>query len=156
MAVPNTIKIAREEGYYTDQIGRCADVRQFMALVVASFPLKELYPREDWEEHKHWHAVLHMFDSAGKHLHTEGWRAGSTADGEREVIERAKAKQAEMVSALGAVKYGDVRVSLFRVEIDGREFGLVDASEPEEDYEAIDLIPNDLRFFPPLDGSYDT
>ena len=156
MSVPNTIKIAREEGYHTDQIGTCADGRQFMAFVVASLPLEKLRAPEGWERHKQWHAVLHTFDASGKHRKTDVWTAGTTSDGEQQVIERARAKLAEMLSVLGPVKYGDVKVSLFRVEIDGRAFGLVDASEPEEDYEAIDLLPNQLRFFAPWEGTYDT
>jgi len=61
-----------------------------------------------------------------------------------------------MIRSLGNVRYGHVRVQRFQVEIDGQTFGLVDASEPEEDYESIHLLPNDLAFFPPWDGTYDT
>jgi formate hydrogenlyase regulatory protein HycA len=156
MSVPSRIPIAREEGYHTDTIGKCEDGRQFMAFVVASMPLDKLRVPEGWQTHKRWHAVLHTFDKLGQHLHTEVWTAGTTADGEAQVIERAKSRLAEMLAKLGKVKYGGVKVSLFRVEVDGREFGLIDASEPEEDYESIHLLPNDLAFFEPWDGTYDT
>jgi len=156
MAVPTTIKITREEGYHTDTIGKCSDGRQFLAFVVASLPLEKLRAPDGWQKHKQWHAVLHTFDRIGKHLNTEVWTAGTTANGERQVIERARARLSEMLAALGSVKYGDVKVSLFRVEVGGREFGLVDASEPDEDYESIHLLPNDLAFFEPWDGTYDT
>ena len=61
-----------------------------------------------------------------------------------------------MLAALGPVKYCDVAISHFRVEVDGRVFGLVDASEPDEGYESIHLLPNDFAFFEPWDGMYDT
>src|SRR4051794_231905 len=67
MSVPNTIRIAREEGYHTDQIGTYADGRQFMGFVVASLPLDKLRAPEGWERHKQWHAVLHTFDPSGTH-----------------------------------------------------------------------------------------
>jgi hypothetical protein len=90
MAVPGRIKISREKGYHTDTIGRCSDGRQFMAFVVASLPLERLELPTGWQEHKRWHAVLHTFDRVGRHLNTEVGTAGTTADGEQEVIERAK------------------------------------------------------------------
>jgi formate hydrogenlyase regulatory protein HycA len=54
------------------------------------------------------------------------------------------------------VTYGNVKVGLFQVQIDGHTFGLVDASVPEEGYVSIHLLPNDLAFFEPWDGTYDT
>ena len=61
-----------------------------------------------------------------------------------------------MIARLGPVEYGEVHVCLFQVVVDGETFGLVDASEPEEGYESIHLLPNDLAFFEPWDGLYDT
>jgi formate hydrogenlyase regulatory protein HycA len=151
--VPQSIKIAREEGYHTDCIGKYGDGNQFMGFVTAAMP--EPLP-EDWETHKRWYAVLHTFDKEGKHLNTEAWFAGTTASGEREAVARAQAKLDQMIAALGKVKYGSVKVGLFQVQIDGHTFGLVDASEPEEDYVSIHLLPNDLAFFEPWDGTYDT
>ena len=124
-----------------------------MGFVTATLP--EPLPR-DWEKHKRWYAVLHTFDRKGKHLNTEAWFAGTTAGGERKAVEKAQAKLDQMIVALGKVKYGDVKVGLFQVQIDGHTFGLVDASEPEEDYVSIHLLPNDLAFFEPWDGTYDT
>jgi formate hydrogenlyase regulatory protein HycA len=153
LAVPNLIRIARQEGYHTDQIGKYREGNQFMGFVIATVP-KPL-PR-DWQTHKRWYAVLHTFDRKGKHLHTEAWFAGTTANGERKAVEKAQAKLDQMIAALGKVKYGDVKVGLFQVQIDGHTFGLVDASEPEQGYESIHLLPNDLAFFEPWDGTYDT
>jgi formate hydrogenlyase regulatory protein HycA len=71
-------------------------------------------------------------------------------------VERAEARLTEMIVALGKVRYANVEVGLFQVQIDGHTFGLVDASEPNEGYESIHLLPNDLAFFAPWDGTYDT
>ncbi len=153
VVVPRKIKVRREEGYHTDTIGRCAGNRQFMAFVVASLPSPV---PEDWKPHKRWYAVLHLFDIKGQHRRTEAWFAGTTADGERESVEKAEAKLDEMLKAIQPVKFCDVTVKLFSVEVDGTTFGLVDASEEDEDYQSIHLLPNDLAFFPPWDGTYDT
>jgi len=153
VAVPKSIKIAREEGYHTDRIGKYGDGSQFMGFVTATLPT----PRpEDWETHTRWYAVLHTFDKKGKHLNTDTWFAGTTASGQRQAVEKAQAMLDQMIAALGKVKYGNVKVGLFQVQVDGHTFGLVDASEPEEDYESIHLLPNDLAFFEPWDGTYDT
>jgi len=153
MAVPQTIKIAREEGYHTDRIGTYGDGKQFMGFVTATVPTPRSQNRQT---QKRWYAVLHTFDKKGKHLHTEAWRAGTTVGDQRKAIAKAQAKLDQMIAALGKVKYGNLKVGLFQVQIDGQTFGLVDASEPEEGYESIHLLPNDLAFFEPWDGTYDT
>jgi hypothetical protein len=64
-----------------------------------------------------------------------------------------------MVAALGAVEYADIEICLFRVEIDGQVFGLVDVSRPEEGpafAERVAMEPGNLLFRAPWDGSYDT
>jgi hypothetical protein len=152
--IPERILIIREKGYRTDQIGQYGDGKQFMAFVTGSLP--SIPGLKDWQLHKRWYAVLHTFEADGTHLETQAWLAGVTADGEREVIGRAEAKLEEMLNQLGPIRLGDVRIKLFQVEVDGRTFGLVDASEPDEDYESIHLLPNDLAFFEPWDGTYDT
>jgi len=153
MPAPQSIKIRREEGYHTDCIGKYGDGSQFMGFVTATLPIP--LPK-NWQAKKRWYAVLHTFDKKGKHLNTEAWFAGTTASGERDAIEKARTRLDEMVSALGEVKYGNIKVGLFQVQIDGHTFGLVDASEPEEGYQSIHLLPNDLAFFAPWDGTYDT
>jgi formate hydrogenlyase regulatory protein HycA len=152
-AVPQSIKIAREQGYHTDRIGKYGESNQFMGFVTATLP--NPLPR-DWQTHKRWYAVLHTFDKKGKHLNTQAWFAGTTASGEREAVAKAEAKLDQMIAALGKVKFGNVKVGLFQVQIDGHTFGLVDASEPEEGYVSIHLLPNQLAFFEPWDGTYDT
>jgi hypothetical protein len=152
--VPERILILREEDYHTDQIGKYGDGNQFMAFVTASLP--PIPGLKDWQRHKRWYAVLHTFDAEGAHLGTRAWFAGTTAEGERAVIERAETRLEEMLTSLGPIEFEDVNVKLFQVEVDAQPFGLVDASEPDEDYQAIHLLPNDLAFFEPWDGTYDT
>jgi hypothetical protein len=153
MAVPTCIPVVREAGYHTDLIGRYSGNRQFMAFVVATLPVPV---PDDWESKKRWYAVLHTFAPDGLHLNTKAVFVGTTADGEAAVTTRAQSLLDSMLSDLGPVEYGDVRVCLFQVVVDGETFGLVDASEPEEGYESIHLLPNDLAFFEPWDGLYDT
>jgi hypothetical protein len=153
VAVPKRIKIRREEGYHTDLIGTYAEGRQFMAFVTATLPSPA--PR-DWQAHKRWYAVLHTFDANGRHIETRSWFAGTTSDGEQRVIPLAQTKLNAFLAALGELSFGDVCIRLFSTDIDGQTFGLVDASDPDEDYESVHLLPNDLAFFDPWDGSYDT
>ena len=153
MSVPNKIKINREEEYYTHYIDRSSDGTQFIALIGATLPM--LYP-EDWENHKRWYAILHLFDSKGNHKETKTIFTGCTSDGEDEVVEKAREERNKLIAALGNVTYEDVEVCLFSVEVDGFTFGLVDGSSPEEGIEKIGLLPNDLAFFEPWDGEYDT
>lgn len=105
---------------------------------------------------KRWYAVVHLLNSEGAHRETWARYAGATSDGEGEVVERAKVWLEERLRALPRWSHGDVIVRLFSVRIDGRRFGLVDASEPSEGYEALVLEPGDLTFFPPYTGEYDT
>lgn len=151
MPVPQSIKIRREKGFHTDRIGKYADGNQFMAFVVAATHV----PKKGKTE-LHWYAVLHTFDPQGRHLNTEAWLAGKAGGVERGIVERAEGRLAEMIAALGKVRYGGIKVSLFQVQVDGHTFGLVDASEQDGDSESIHLLPNELAFFAPWDGTYDT
>ncbi len=153
MAVPEAIKIRREEGYHTHLVG-AHDGGQFMAFIVS--PKTRGPVPEDWQKHKKGYAVLHTFDSTGKHRKTDAWFAGTTADGQIEVANKASAKLDEMMASLENVRFCDVTVGLFQVTIDGHVFGLVDASEPDEGYEGLHLEPNGLAFYAPWDATYDT
>jgi len=154
MTLPEKIKIVREEGYHTHYIGKYRTRRQFMAFVVASLPDGKL--PEDWPEQKRWYSIVHLFDKDGNHTETKHKYIGTTADGEKNVIKKGLIQLAKMLQEIGPIKYANIQVKLFEVEIDGRKFGLKDASVSDEGYESIHLIPNDLAFFPPWDGSYDT
>jgi hypothetical protein len=149
--IPGKIRILREEGYHTQHIGRYNTDKQFMAFIVG-MPLDTRTSRAS--QTIRWYAVIHRFDADGNHLGTE-----ATFLGEKPFLKQlsnAKAKFAEMLAQLGPVTYCSVEIKLFSVRIDGHTFGLIDASEPEEEYLRVDLVPNALAFFPPWDGTYDT
>ncbi len=157
MSVPASILIRQEDGSPTADVGTYGGFfhrGQFLGCVVATLPEGKL--PADWRAVKRWYAVLHRFNSSGKHVGTDHFFAGVTADGEDLVIARARQELQRFISALSRVRYENIAVYLFTVTIDGTEFGLVEASEPEEEYEAIELVPNDLAFFAPWDGTYDT
>jgi hypothetical protein len=64
LRLPKQIKIQREKGYHTHHIGKCKDGAQFMAFIVATHPATGARALR-------WYAVVHRFDSGGKHLGTE-------------------------------------------------------------------------------------
>jgi hypothetical protein len=162
MAIPQRIRVAREEGNYTSCMGFYSlDVEdnEFWGRVVASFAQETLDLSTDWRPYNRWYAVLHKFGPSGKHIGTDHWFAGTSADGEREVCERASKKLDEMVTALGPVEYSSIQIELFKVEIDGKIFGLLDVSKPEDGPEFAELaqmFPGGLLFYPPWNGNFDT
>lgn len=152
--LPELVPITCEDPHTAD-IGTYGD-GQFMGFVVASMPEP---PPDDWREHKRWYAVLHTFDAEGAHRDTVAWFAGTSADGEREVIARAEKRLNALLGGLEGLSRGDVAVALFEADVQGELFGLVDASF-EDDFgeliRAVELVPNDLRFGEPWDGQCDT
>lgn len=162
MAIPERIPVSREGGNYSSCMGFYSldvDDNQFWGRVVASSGRTPKPPNADWRPYKRWYAVLHRFDGWGKHLGTEHWFAGATADGESEVCARANTKLDEMVAALGPVEYADIEIELFLVEIDNGVFGMVDVSAPEEGPEFAERVamePGNLLFTPPWNGYYCT
>lgn len=159
MTIPSRIAINREPGYHTDTIGTWRG-GLFMAFIVAGFPkgFKFDSANDSWMAQKRWYCVVHLFDKAGNHTGTETEFLGTTADGERRVLEDAEHRLDKMLARLGSRKLGNISVRLFKAEIDGVEFGL----EPEtyeiegRKIERVTLRPNDLAFFEPWDGNYDT
>jgi formate hydrogenlyase regulatory protein HycA len=162
MAIPQRIRVSRTGGNYSSCMGFYSlDVEdnQFWGQVTAWCSTSPQPSQGNWRSSKRWYAVLHKFNGWGRHLGTEHWFAGTTSDGEREVCQRASARLDEMVAALGPVEYADIEIELFRVEIDGGVFGLIDVSRPEdgpEFAERVLMVPGGLLFFPPWDGNYDT
>ena len=132
---PKKIRIAREEGFHTDTIGRHRE-GQFMGFVVGA----GRGPVAEWSELT-WYAVLHLFTEEGRHIRTQH------ATGEIPEMER---RLREMLGELQSVTYGDVEIERFRVVIDGHKFGLV----PKES--DLVLVPNGLVFGKPWDGFYST
>jgi len=157
MAIPTWIKVERAKDYYTHNIGTFGldrDAGQFMGFVVATLPDGPL--SKDWKKHKRWYAVLHLFDQEGNYLETRHKFVGTTADGEDTVLPSAKETLAGMLRLLKNKSNQDVRIKLFKTEIDGCTFGLVDSSDLATETETVTLLPNDFVFYPPWDGSYDT
>ena len=154
MSVPNKIPITRYEDYFTHNIGHYGDGNQFMGFVVATMP--PMLISENWKQYKRWYAVLYLFDKDGKYIDTKYEFFGTTADGESKVIARARDKLNEWLNNLPSKEYKNVQIELFNIEIDGYVFGLIDATEPDEDYESIHLVPNNLAFFAPWNGEFDT
>jgi formate hydrogenlyase regulatory protein HycA len=152
MSIPKKIKIKRIEDFYTKCIGKHSE-GQFMAFITATLPTP--IPK-DWERHKRWYTVLHTFNNVGRHIKTEAWFAGTSADGEEIVGKKARTKRDEMVATLKDVVFNDVEVELFSTVIDGFTFGLLNASKPDENYESIHLLPNDFAFFAPWNGEFET
>jgi hypothetical protein len=147
--LPDKIRIRREAGYHTSSIGTTKSGDQFMGFIVGVEPgLRKS------SKGLSWYAVVHRFDSDGKHLKTDSHFLGTKAWAHE--LEGADARLSEMIARMGPVKYSDVIVRPFSVEIDGQTFGLIDRSEPTKGYLRIDLVPNNLAFFPPWDGFYDT
>src|SRR5258708_16153881 len=149
--ITKKLKIRREEGYHTHNIGRYRNGDQFMGFVVAAEP----HGRTSSKSGKlRWYAVLHRFDSAGRHLATEASYLGLKAWGIE--VKNADATLSRMIHGFGPIQYGDIEIEPISVEIDGHTFGLVNSSIPKEGYSRVDLLPNNLAFFPPWDGSYET
>ncbi|MEU4688921.1 hypothetical protein [Actinoplanes sp. NPDC023714] len=152
MAIPDRVPIAHEPGYHTDTIGTF-DGGQFFGSVTAT--LEPGAGDDDWPRHKRWWAVLHRFDDAGAHTGSEIWFAGTSED-EHGSIKKAEERLGGWLDALAGRAYGDIAVGLFRVEVEGHVFGLVDWSEEYDGADHAELLPNELGFDPPWDGLYDT
>jgi hypothetical protein len=153
VAVPDVIPIRREADYRTDTIG-CHTAGQFFASVTGAFRGSFRH----WQEGKEpmrWYSVLHLFDRAGNHARSDIWFAGTTADGQRETVQRAEEHLSAVLDDLPGRRYGDIAVRLFRVDYDGVVFGLIDESEPERG-DWVELYPECLGFHEPWNGLYDT
>lgn len=149
---PGHIRISYHPGSPTRRIGahEMGPVRgQFLGCVVATQPEMAADPGE-----KRWYAVLHRFDAAGLHLGSDHFFAGTSDEGEPDVVRRAELKLREFLGRLGRLEYRDIDIALFELIIDGQRFGLVDASSDEQP--AIHLVPNGLVFLPPWTGDYST
>ncbi|MFE6778496.1 hypothetical protein [Streptomyces sp. NPDC057702] len=154
MRVPEVIPISHEPDHRTSTIGRWRD-GQFLASVTAAFP--EGWRGEDWRAAKRWFAVLHRFDTAGRHLDSRIACTGGTADGERAAIAEAERVVAHWLEALPGRRYADIAIAPFALRREGVLFGLVVEGGADGDTGVrAELYPDGLGFFPPWDGSYDT
>lgn len=168
MAAPDTLLIPYEDfehGRFT-HVGRFGTGNQFMGYVTYASPkychIEETSPdcRVIWHEHINCFAVLHRFDSNGRHLGTDIEGVAGT----QETGADDWAKLEQMIAALGEIEFGDIRVSPFSVTVQKIVHGLiyecVDAEDSEDRTatdECVMLQPNDIMFHPPWDsGEYST
>ncbi|WP_093175039.1 hypothetical protein [Sinosporangium album] len=151
MTIPEVIPIAYEPDFHTDTVGHW-DGGQFLGSVVAVFPDGYAHT-DDWRSHKHWHAVLHTFDDEGRHLDTRIERTGTDAD-YRASVDAAHGLLKEWLDTLPGHHFGDIAIRPFHRELDGVLFGLV--IETFEGVRHAELYPDNLGFYEPWDGTYDT
>jgi hypothetical protein len=158
---PSRLRIARDEHRFTNA-GRLADGSQFMAGVVGAFPEGHRVNHEDWQAVKRWQAVCHHFDADGRHLRTDVRLGGVEAD-DRHSDNAFRHLHAiyDELAAGGEPEFGDVRVQLFSVEIDGMRYELryerCEDGDEEDWYESVMFRPWDILFHPPWDsGEYST
>ncbi|MDP9841477.1 hypothetical protein [Streptosporangium lutulentum] len=151
MAAPEIIPIKYEPGYHTGTIGHW-EGGQFLGSVVAAFP--EGYTiTDDWPAHRRRHAVLHTFDAAGHHLDSRIECTG-TDDNHRASVDTAQERLNRWLAMLPGLRFDDIAIRPFRRDVDGVLFGLV--IETFENTEHAELYPDNLGFYEPWDGLYDT
>lgn len=155
--IPELIPVNHDEEDfgYARFIGTFGDGKQFWGRVAAQFEMPSENDDSAWEKRKRWYGILHTFDANGKHLDTKCKFTGTTADGEVEACDRGLKFMQSELKKLEPLKYGDIKIALFKVEIDGFIFGLVDSSDHDWGDTAT-MEPGDLVFYPPWDGNYDT
>lgn len=151
MPYPETIPIAYEPDYHTDTIGRWTG-GQFLGGVIASF--HEGYTHaDDWPAHKYWYAILHTFDHDGNHLDSKIEEVGTDTEHDTSV-NKGKELVGIWLQALPGVTFEDISIRPFRVEFSSVVFGLILESDDETEW--AELYPNNIGFYEPWDGSYDT
>ena len=151
MAIPRLVPISYEPDYRTAHIGHY-DEGQFFGSVTATIDDGSGADVE-WSRSKRWYAVLHRFDARGAHTGSDIWFAGTSAEQDA-AVERARDRLGEWLAELPGAVFGDIAVRLFRVEAEGRVFGLVDESAEYGEAHA-EFLPDELGFDHPWDGSYD-
>ena len=167
MAPPDKIRVPYEDfdGARFNWIGRSADGNQFMAFVTGAFPGRERYfdTTGDWQQRKSWNAVIHKFDSDGRHVGSEAKRAGFDIEGRDIAGGKAwKHLTVMLVSAgLRNPKLCDIQIKPFSTEIEDVVYELEYVHEIDEydgcEHEYVMLWPNDVMFHPPWDsGEYST
>ncbi|MFE2961121.1 hypothetical protein [Nocardia tengchongensis] len=109
------------------------------------------------------YAVLHEFDTAGKHIDTTIEAAGETFSGPQAQVVVARAEQLlnEWVKWLPDREFGDIAISPFTETHDGVLFGLIvechgEYVEGEEVDDWAEFYPPRLGFGCPRDGGDST
>lgn len=150
MAVPEIIPIVYEPDYHTGRIGQW-EGGQFFGSAITAF--RENYTHTaDWPSHKRWYAVLHTFDAAGHHLNSRIEHTGAEDRHTSAVLAEERLKH--WLDDLPGLRFGDIAIRPFQHRFDGVLFGLV--IETCEGVEHAEFYPNNIGFYEPWDGSYDT
>ena len=147
MAIPAKIKIARMIDYHTHFVGKYDNGKQFFGYEHFFFEPN----KEPQLENRHEYVVLYTFNNEGDLISNKHWYAGkSTA-----LNCNTEKKLKEFVRELGKVRYCNIQVKPFKIEIDNYTFGLIASTDP--DYESVELHPgNIIEFTEPWDGEYYT
>ena len=124
------------ESSRTDMLGRYAD-GQFLALVHGNGRNRPGAVA----------VAVFLFDHAGTYAGCEIHRDVPLDD--------AGQQRERMVTALPDVRYGDIAIRTFSVDVDGVTWSLVDRTE-EYGAPRVCFYPLDIMFYPPWDGTYDT
>jgi hypothetical protein len=163
VAAPDKLLIQYEDYDYGrfHYVGRYGSDNQFLGFVTYAAP--KYYHREEttadgqtiWREYTNCFAVLHRFDAEGEHIGTDVVRVEGTRDSNA----RDWTTFDQLLAGLGEVKFCDISIKLFSVEVEGVVHGLFYEHQVEDDYEGewVMLEPRDIMFHPPWDsGEYST
>ncbi|GII94734.1 hypothetical protein [Sinosporangium siamense] len=97
--------------------------------------------------------MLHTFDADGHHQKSLIECTG-TDDRHLAAVDAAQDRLKGWLDDLAGLEFGDIAVRPFRMEHEGVVFGHV--VESFEGVEHAELYPDQLGFYEPWDGSYDT
>ena len=151
MTIPHKLPIARMEDDHTHYLGSAPNGTLFWGYETFVFfrPYSEISQRENWQQYRREYVLLHTFDNAGNYLTTQHWSVGTSADSAHQSNQELE----RMIEKLGDVKFHDIEVCIFQIQIDNIVFGLV----PDEDAGVINLQPGSMiSFMEPWDGEYYT
>ena len=140
--IPSKILIKRIENYHTHYLGKCSDEKLFWGYLTSSFNKAGQIEKN--------YVVLHLFNKKGVYLKTKYYISDTSNNKSNDVL---FVKLEEFVKEIEPVKFCNIKVQLFKVEIDNLIFGLI----PDKKYYTIDLEPHStISFTPPWNGYYDT
>jgi hypothetical protein len=146
---PKTV-ILNHDDYSAEYVGRTKDGRQFF-LTTPFVPAEKVGTPTGRE-----FIALYLFNKAGQ-------LESATIDdlGPRATMNEAArlTRRDALLASLGEVKYQRIKVSPFRIEMFGVEFGFIPQppEEPGEDWSVIVEPGNYMCFWPPWSsGDYDT
>lgn len=155
-SIPDLIPIKN----YHDEIGHFENGFQFISGIFGEFDLADIQASATLtpsfaKATQCLLAVLHKFTPDGSYLATEVAvipRLSSSWTVDRQL---AADKLMAMIESLPKLKYCDVLIRTFKIQIGAEVFGLVDTSS-EESGSSVTLLPNNWYFQPPWNGDFQT